>query len=144
MSAPAQLAGGWRFLLRAGAFLHGISNASKQSHIRQQTSHREPQLSSISFVWVFLCANGTGCGWLRLADGLFVTRIEAPRFCPPPQLATVLKPFSLLVDGHGDDCVHLPSLCEVNYELSTLKRVDVCPCNSCILDMMCNKICMYI
>lgn len=102
--------------LEDGAFLHGISNASKQSHVRQQTSQREPQLSSISFVWVFLCANGAGCGWLRLADGLFVTRIGAPR--PPPMLATALKPFSLLVDGHGGDCVHLPSLREVNYELS--------------------------
>lgn len=37
---------------------------------------------------------------------------------PPSMLATALKPFSMLVDGHGGDCVHLPSLREVNYELS--------------------------
>lgn len=79
MSAPALAAGGWRFPLRAGIFLHRISGASKQSpHLRHQESHREPQLSSIAFVWVFLCADEAGCGWLRPVDDRVVTHIGAP------------------------------------------------------------------
>lgn len=40
-------------------------------------SHREP-LPSITIVWVFLCANDAGCGWLGPADARFVTQTGAP------------------------------------------------------------------
>lgn len=109
MSAPAPVAGGWRCPLRAGIFLHSISGASQQRRISGITNlHREPQLSSsIAFVWVFLCANEAGCGWLRPADDRVVTHIGASH--PHPQLSTQFKPFSLPVDGNGDDYVHLSS-----------------------------------
>lgn len=55
-----------------------LRRVNAKPHLRHQKSHREPQLSGIGFVWVFLLANEAVCGWLRPTDDRFVTYIEAP------------------------------------------------------------------
>ncbi len=49
---------------------------ARADHHRQWKSPREP-LPSITVVWVFLCANDGGCGWLGPADARFVTQTGA-------------------------------------------------------------------
>lgn len=100
----------------------GKQIGARVDHLISFENLTESHYRGITVVWVFLCANDAGCGWLGTADARFVTQTGAPG-CFSSQPSGHLNRLPSLerrskyndedaenCDNYGKSFYHLPSM----------------------------------